>query len=252
MLYFFSGTGNSKQVAQKLAAILNTQAIDICHTAAALEALKNENEAVGWVFPVYAWGIPKVVDEFIKKLPTINAQTYTYAVMTCGDDVGYTDRILERALQAKGWQLHAAFSVQMRNTYVCLPGFDIDSVEVESKKTTAAHKQIEQIADFIKNKSATTKLTRGSMAWLKTYVLRPAFNALLTTDRHFWVNTNLCTGCGLCAKQCPLGNMELDHTQHPRWKGHCTGCLRCYHICPKHAIEYGKFTRKKGQVKINV
>ena len=159
--------------------------------------------------------------------------------------------VLERALRTKGWQLHAAYSVQMRNTYVCLPGFDTDTTEVENQKAIAANKCITQIAEQIKSRKPIKQLTRGSMAWLKTYVLRPVFNALLTTDRHFHVEKEKCTGCGLCVKRCPLGNMQLNNMHHPQWNGHCTGCLRCYHICPKHAIEYGKFTRNKGQVKIN-
>lgn len=251
MLYYFSGTGNSQQAAKKLATLLHTQAIDICHTTMALEALKKEDHAVGFVFPVYAWGIPKVVNEFIKTLPSQPAHCYTYAIMTCGDDVGYTDCVLERALRAKGWQLHAVYSVQMRNTYVCLPGFDTDTAEIENQKAIAANKYITQIAEQIKSRKQIKQLTRGSMAWLKTYVLRPVFNALLTTDRHFHVEKEKCTGCGLCVKSCPLGNMQLNNMHHPQWNGHCTGCLRCYHICPKHAIEYGKFTRNKGQVKIN-
>lgn len=35
---------------------------------------------------------------------------------------------------------------------------------------------------------------------------------------------------------------------NPVWQNkNCTGCLRCYHNCPKRAIEWGKFTRNKGQ-----
>ena len=27
----------------------------------------------------------------------------------------------------------------------------------------------------------------------------------------------------------------------------CTSCLACYHVCPKHAVQYGRRTKRKGQ-----
>ena len=26
-----------------------------------------------------------------------------------------------------------------------------------------------------------------------------------------------------------------------------TSCLACYHVCPKHAVQYGRRTKRKGQ-----
>jgi len=26
----------------------------------------------------------------------------------------------------------------------------------------------------------------------------------------------------------------------------CTSCLACYHVCPQHAVQYGKKTKGKG------
>jgi NAD-dependent dihydropyrimidine dehydrogenase PreA subunit len=33
----------------------------------------------------------------------------------------------------------------------------------------------------------------------------------------------------------------------PQWQSDCSGCLACYHVCPHHAINFGKMTQKKGQ-----
>ena len=56
-----------------------------------------------------------------------------------------------------------------------------------------------------------------------------------------------CIDCGLCEKVCPVGNITV--TDRPVWGGNCTQCLACYHVCPVHAVEYGKMTGKKGQYK---
>lgn len=250
MIYYFSGTGNSRHVATQLSSMLDSPLAEM--TAPIHADSLTDATVVGLVFPVYAWGIPSIVNEFIRHIPASPSDCFTFAVMTCGDDMGYTDHILSKALRKRGWTLHAAFSVQMRNTYVCLPGFDIDSAEVERKKGVQAEERIHIIAEAIKQrqKVGSKYLVRGAMPWTKSYILRPLFNHFLISDRQFHVNGH-CIQCGLCIKQCPLHNLTADNQGRPRWNGHCTLCLRCYHACPKHAIDYGKFTHNKGQVKIN-
>ena len=55
-----------------------------------------------------------------------------------------------------------------------------------------------------------------------------------------------CIGCGKCVEPCPLKNISLENG-HPKWNGHCTMCMACYHYCPVNAIQYGKATEGKGQ-----
>ena len=134
----------------------------------------------------------------------------------------------------------------MPNTYVSLPGFDVDSTELANKKLKETEAQLPRIAESIRNRENCSELTRGDMAWLKTYVLRPLFNKFLVTDKLF-KNTKTCSSCGLCAKQCPTKDIAMI-AGNPVWQNkNCTGCLRCYHNCPKRAIEWGKFTKNKGQ-----
>lgn len=254
MIYCFSGTGNSRRIANKLSETLGERIENIdWETMPALPL--SDSESVGIVFPIYAWGLPRVVCHFLEKMPGCPAgrTPYIYSVMTCGDDIGRTDRLLRKMLARKGLTLAAAFSVQMRNTYVCLPGFDTDNAETVSLKEEKALSRIAKIAESIRLRrpSEPSDLTPGSMPWLKTYVLRPLFNALLIDDSHFRCTSSLCSHCGRCKKVCPLGNIAFSSTKEPRWNGHCTHCLACYHACPKHAIEYGFFTKHKGQVKIN-
>lgn len=199
----------------------------------------------GLIFPVYAWGIPKVVEEYIREQQEeIRAAQYVWVVMTCGDDIGYADKILNKAL---GREADTVISVQMPNTYVCLPGFDVDPSDVAKAKVQATLKRLPVIADTIRHQEKKTDVVRGNFAWLKTYVLRPLFNRFLVTDRYYHTNSR-CIRCQRCVRSCPQGNITTAPDGSIRWKHeNCTGCLRCYHRCPCQAIRFGWFTRNKGQ-----
>lgn len=252
MIYYFSGTGNSLHVARRLADALGER---LSPMPLSLPSQGDLEGPVGLVFPVHAWGIPNVVEGFVRKMgPSSKGEAgrgpaYLYAVMTCGDDVGYTDKVLDEALLAAcGKKLDAAFSVQMPNTYVCLPGFDVDSDEVCKEKLSRVEEAVKEIAACVSEQKSVRCLTRGKFPWKKTYILRPLFNRFLLTDKYFHVDASRCISCGRCRQKCPVGNILLDDV--PVWQSHCAGCLACYHACPYHAINFGHRTQNKGQYNI--
>lgn len=256
MIFCFSGTGNSLWAAEELARLT---ADEVCMMAdtdeASLRKTFLEAKAVGFVFPVYGWTLPAVVRDFIKRLPTADngEQPYVYALLTCGDDIGRTDRVLAESLTGKGWKLSASFSVSMRETYICLPGFDTDTPERETGKREAAKEKIAaRIAPCVNSRKASTPadVHPGSFPWFKTYVIGPLFHRFLTSPRKFRADSSLCTGCTRCSKICPLGNISAEKGAAPLWGTHCTFCMACYHACPRHAVTHGPFTRSKGQVHI--
>lgn len=249
MIAYFSGTGNSLYVARHLADELGETLMPMTLPSSI------QDEVVGLVFPVYAWGIPNVVERFVRSdaFRAIPKECYLYAVMTCGDDMGYADRVLEGAM---GRNLDAAFSVLMPNVYVCLPGFDVDDKEVCREKFVKEEATVKGIAAYVSERRAVHLLRRGCFPRTKTYVIRPLFNRFLVTDRYFRVDATKCVSCGRCRKMCPVGNIllvtidgerEAEPREMPQWQSRCTGCLACYHACPYHAINYGRMTQRKGQ-----
>ncbi len=248
MIYYFSGTGNSLLVAKRLQALLPDS------VSSMLNPQETDNEVVGLVFPVYSWGLPKVVERFIcTSLSQIlqGRNCFVYMVMTCGDDMGYADRVADRLLRKYCHKrLDAAFSLFMPNTYVSLPGFDVDCDETAAAKITATSELLVGIADKVRKKEKLFQVYRGDTPWFKTYVLRHFFNHFLVTDKYFKVDKSRCISCGKCQKSCPVENILLDEGGCPSWRKRCVGCLACYHSCPQHAINYGRWTWNKGQKQV--
>ena len=110
MIFYFSGTGNSKWIANQLSKV---QKEDLVFIPDALrdgtsEFCLREDEKVGFVFPIYSWAPPAIVLRFIQKLSLkgYNGQ-YLFFVCSCGDDTGLTQKVLTKALKYKGWECHA-------------------------------------------------------------------------------------------------------------------------------------------------
>lgn len=236
MIYWFSGTGNSRFVAEKLAELTGDTAQSIFLTP------KGTEDVVGLVFPVYGWMPPAVVSRFIEKnLHSLVSAKYGYVVMTCGDDAGKAlDLVCKR-----GFVPDSAFSVIMPNTYVSLPGFDVDSDKVRKNKLGNCLARVAHIAQEVSQRRKTTEVREGMLPRTKTYLLGKLSRKYLVDDRKFCVSAS-CNSCGGCQKACPAGNITI-HESRPVWNGKCTGCLACYHTCPKHAINFGSQTRRKGQ-----
>ena len=90
MIFYFSGTGNSLTIARQLAKF-TTDALLVDMAQPWQSSQTIEAETIGFVFPVYAWGLPLIVEDFIHKLPPFPPHVhYVYALLTCGDDMAYT------------------------------------------------------------------------------------------------------------------------------------------------------------------
>lgn len=150
MILWFSGTGNSRYVAEMLAAELGQTLRRLTPD------LRNgsltpapHDDTVIWVCPVYSWGLPPYVRAIIKNVDLGSAPLIHHLVLTCGDDCGLTAEMWRSDLAKRGWLSGLAFSVTMPNNYVCMSGFDVDTAELAQHKLSAASLRIREIARSI-------------------------------------------------------------------------------------------------------
>ena len=283
MIFYFSGTGNTKWAASKLAAATREDLISIAPYMRADDSSHNlaepfilkENERLGFVFPVHGWRVPKLVREFIGKMKilrepsdasaenkakaddSLKNRPFTYCVCTAGDSIGLTIENLNEvisqnpSLQALGiTEVSSSYSLIMPESYIGLPFMDVDPKEREIRKKENAAQELAVVCEEIfDRKEGISRLVKGPIPWFFTKVVGGFFENVLITDKRFHVEKDRCVKCGICANVCPVGDIKGGHGEYPVWLHHkdCLTCFTCYHHCPHHAIEFGNQTQKKGQ-----
>lgn len=249
MIVFFSGTGNTRRCALLLAELLG----DSVHELSPDELrcpqdtlFDTPEERVIWAFPTYSWGMPPVVENYLKRVrfgAGVLAARH-YMLTTCGDDMGHTDRQWRGVMKHRNLNAAGAYAVIMPNTYVLMKGFNVDSAEVMRDKLARSLSRIEDVARAITSDGGDMLLP-GSWPAVKSKIIYRWFRRFAMSPKPFHANAG-CTGCGLCAMQCPMANIEMTDGK-PQWGDSCAMCLRCYHACPRRAVAYGKQTDGKGQ-----
>ena len=239
MVLYFSGTGNSRYVAKKIAGISGDELVSIGQRIKSgdFSEIRSEEPLV-FVGPVYAGRLPRVMDEYIRKVKFIGTQR-AYFVATCAQTPWVTVQYVEKLCSEKGFALLGFNSVVMPQGY--LAGGGTQPKEVNDKILKEAEPKIISIAETIRDKQLLPKEQPGKAIMSK--VLNPIMYSMMISAKGFRA-TEKCTGCGTCAPRCPLNNIKLTNGK-PVWGNQCTHCMACIAGCPSEAIEYGKKTAGK-------
>ena len=252
MIFYFTGTGNTKWAAQRMAEVTGEELLFIPDVIrkGIVKVTISEGERLGFCFPTHGWQPPRIVREFIQHTAfSVPPSTYIYALTTCGDNMGELMTIFGKELKNAGLWLDASFAVVMPESNVCFSFLHLDTPEKAEQKIAAADVQLEHIADIVKNKErGVSQLVKGAIPRTYSYVIGGYYNRHLIKDDKFWVDKEACIECGLCARVCPVDDIT---GAPPEWihNGRCTNCLACYHHCPRHAIHWAKM--KRGQYLFN-
>lgn len=230
VVFFFSGTGNSLTVVKE---IEKTGATAISMSAVINSQIVCNAEKVGFVFPVYYLGLPKIVNEFISKLTLSNAK-YIYTVYTMGWNLrGGVLRQMKNHLAQKNLKLNMCSCIQMP-----MNDFTLASVHTPEQQKVILSKfsrNMEKILFRITDeKKYFSKEPIGFMVEKRN---KPFCDECGASSKNFAVNDS-CKGCGICAKICPVGNITLKNDK-PVWNTKCQNCMACFHYCPLKAISFG-------------
>lgn len=243
MILYFTGTGNSKFVADYLADKLDDEVVSLNKIIKSNDKLVcNSEKPYVVVAPIYAWRIPAVVEQAIAN-SQLNGSKSIYFIVTMGQNSGNADKYLKKIATAKGMNFTGYTGVVMQNNYLFME--KMPKTKEALKVLENAIPKIESIAEAIKNEMPLKKDDKTPLAAFMSSAVNAGFNKFMVKKQAFSADHD-CIGCKKCESLCPVNNIEIQKGK-PVFKGDCCGCLACLHHCPKKSINVKNQTQDKGR-----
>jgi ferredoxin/flavodoxin len=245
-LYYFTGTGNSLSLAKQISDKTSARLLPIAEFRN-ISNVKVEDEVIGIVFPVYYGDMPVIVKEFVRKLEGISGK-YIFAVCTYGGSKGNAIKNLRTLVKAQGGELRLVYAIHMpQNAFY----------KSSEKKDTLFYKASQMLKDintYIENRSSGyfssnrmldmlsfpmnsifEPLSRKGLQKITNCTTCNDINKLIRIAGSTFYANEKCSGCGVCARVCPVGNITMAENR-PVWLEYCENCIACYNWCPQIAI----------------
>lgn len=241
MVVYFSGTGNSRFCAERLAEELHDElrdAFGFIKNGIAAEFISGKP----WVFvaPIYAWRMARVFADFIRS-GNFDGSEDAYFVLTCGSDIGNAGKAAEELCREKGLRFRGVFGVSMPENYIAM--FKAPGAEKCARMVSEARGRLTECAGYIKRGEDFPAAKVSAADKFKSGPVNEGFYKYFIKAKKFYT-TDKCVGCGECAELCVLNNIVIRDGR-PAWGEKCTHCMACICRCPHEAVEYGKGTRGK-------
>ncbi|MHA1471772.1 MAG: EFR1 family ferrodoxin, partial [Promethearchaeota archaeon] len=167
-IYSFSGTGNSLHIAKCLKEMLNECELLPIAGLMKQDSITATSEKVGFVFPVYSWGLPKIVYDFVEKID-LSKTSYIFAVTTMGGfSEQYVEPLLVKLLKPKNKELDAAYNLRIfsNNIWGSKRINPVPKKKKGDKRRKKAEKKLVKIAEIIRN-NQKSKISEKSVYPMK-------------------------------------------------------------------------------------
>lgn len=235
-IFYFSGTGNTKLVANLFADEFKRKGFstkliaieDVLNDKLALSI--SDYDLLGFGHPVHAFSAPKIFFDFLDRLPNVDDKK-TFTFKTAGDPLcsGGSTSLVRKCLSKKGYKV-------FHENLIVMP------TNVMFKYDDSLIKQLYQVA-VKKVKSRTGEILLGKINLQKnslvlkigTYIFNKAESRGASYFGKYLKTTDSCNLCGRCIKECPTRNIS-KHKEKIIFGNKCTFCMRCVYICSEKAI----------------
>ena len=236
MILYFSGTGNSKYVAKRIADALGDEILNLNDRIKSGDTSPVETgERVIIVTPTYAWRIPRVVRDWILKTELRGARQ-AWFVMTCGGEIGNADKYNREFCTEKSVACKGTAQIVMPENYIAM--FSAPQADKAREIVAKAEPNIDCVIASIQRTQPFAPTRNNLYDRFMSGPVNPIFYKFFVNADAFTVS-DACISCGQCAKRCPMNNVTLKDGK-PVWGRNCTHCMACICYCPVSAIEYGK------------
>ena len=236
MILCFSGTGNSRYIARRIADELQDEIVDVNAKIKATDysPIKTDDNVIV-VTPTYAWRIPRIVADWLSKTKLLSAKRIWF-VMNCGGEIGNAAKYNRSLAEQKHLCYMGTSQILMPENYIAM--FGAPQAEEARKIVKNAEPAIVDIIACIKTKQHFSVPRNNLYDRFMSGPVNPIFYQFFVKAAAFQTD-DTCIGCGQCVKNCPMNNIALKNGK-PIWGNKCTHCMACICYCPTEAIEYGK------------
>ena len=241
MILFFTGTGNSRYIARRIADSLGDELLNMNERIKAWDT--SEISADGrlvFVVPTYGWRIPRIVEKWIDETP-FNGDFKVWFVMDCGSEIGNAAKYNRQLAAQKQLQYMGTAQIIMPENYIAM--FNAPRKEQARSIVEQAEPALQKVLTRLKAGQEFPPPRETLYDRFMSGPVNPVFYRFFVKADAFRA-TDACIGCGKCVELCPLNNIRLENGR-PVWGKNCTHCMACICYCHKEAIEYGKKSRGK-------
>ncbi len=233
VIIYFSGTGNSKYIAQLFANKMNIKSYSIEENVNFADVFKS-NSTIGFCFPTYGSIVPRIMREFVEKhMSLLNGKKifiFCTQLMFSGDGArAFTDLLHDVKVKVI-YAEHFNMPNNICNTNI----FKITNGEENKKYLINAERKMNVVCKNIRYGKVVKRGFNTFSKWLGL-IQGSSFPKIEQKNLGSVKVNKDCISCGVCVKLCPMKNLELngDTVVH---KENCTLCYRCVNACPKKAI----------------
>jgi len=238
--YYFSGTGNTLLVVNKIKEIFerNNIAVNLFRLEKSNPKEMDTSHTIGLGFPVAEQGTFPLVWDFIRAMPQCSG-TKVFMVDTMFAFSGGVVGPVRKILKSKGYTTIGAKEI-------CMPNSLFPKKIDEEKNNRIVEKGLLQAERYAED------IIACKSRWSRIPLLSD-FMAIFSQAEWCWnllrkhyllqVDTSKCSQCGLCESLCPVGNIEMQ--EFPVIREYCTICMRCISFCPKKAIARTNTTHER-------
>jgi Pyruvate/2-oxoacid:ferredoxin oxidoreductase delta subunit len=250
-LRYFTGTGNSLKVLNTCKELFVEKGNKTNISAIRIGETIPEADIVGFCFPVYAFGIPRVCRKYLQSLKKFKPQQKTFVLITAGDadESGFSVNECKRILGKKNCNLIYSAVVQMPINWTTSmnPPSKEEYIPIIEKGTEQTRLIANDILNGVeKHHKLNIPKRYGRLKFYREYLLFK-YLGIYNMWRLYQVYDS-CNGCGLCTMVCPVQSIQLVNNR-PKWSSSCEQCMRCVNFCPRKAIyqSYGGDTRLRNR-----
>jgi ferredoxin len=236
-IYYFSGTGNSLYAAREIQKAFPDSKLVAVNVLAKKETIITNSDVVGFIFPIYGFGLPAIMENFFRRID-LRTATYLFAVATRGGSPSTAPKDIQKIMARKGKILNSFFYLGMPNNSFFVHEFNTQ--ERIKEKFEQARIELSEIAETVKtrkdNRTVNQKINLFNGLLFRMLRLIMNVSGFFGSGNAFYVDEQ-CTQCGTCESVCLSKRITVKNAApHFSKDTNCRLCLACVNYCPVGAI----------------